>query len=570
LGETTSITVNADLNSPLHQQRGSTRFSHVIRSLLRAVASSSPESPLVFLFDDLQWADGATLDLLLSLLNDGIGSTGGGLLVVGTLRTSSIGASDSRRYNDAELSEATTERTVKRLAQLQDEGKANLTVLDLPGLSRWDVETLLSAHLLAARIRCDHDSWEAADPFQSASLAPIQGLASLLLECSRGNPLLLRQILDHLATRGLFTYNAEMSCGVWDNEEVRVELVTAASTCRELLQRKALCLSPSALELLKTASCLEGDALDEDLLGRVLVSASLIADFQEAVRCGLICRSSSSTAAPARTCYVFGHDEVKVAAYMLIPADQRGAFHSQIGRRIWSSLGSDEVEKCVFQVIGQFMKGDRRYASLRERKEIALLFLRAAQRALSVSSFESADSFLSHGIECLGSKRWRESYTLSLNLYNVAAEVAYCTGQFASVEELVGEVLENARTADDTYHAQATRIYALGGGNHMVEATAVGLELLRKLGVTFPMNPTRVYIRRQLTSLKRTLKRRYSFESIMRLPLMRNPRALAACQVLNLIFLYVILVKTELAPLVGVSLVRLTLQHGLCPVSCVG
>jgi predicted ATPase len=255
---------------------------------------------------------------------------------------------------------------------------------------------------------------------------------------------------------------------------------------------------------------------------------------------------------------------------MLIPADQRGAFHSQIGRRIWSSLGSDEVEKWAFHVIGQFTKGDRKYASLRERKEIALLFLRAAQRALSMSSLELADSFLSHGIECLGANRWRESYTLTLSLCNVAAEVAYCTGQFASVERLVGEVLENARIADDTYHAQATRIYALGGGNRMVEAIAVGLDSLRKLGVTFPMNPTRVYVRRQLTSLKRTLKRRYSFESIMRLPVMANTRALAACQVLNLIFLYAVLVKTELAPLVGVSLVRLTLQHGLCPVSCVG
>jgi hypothetical protein len=70
----------------------------------------------------------------------------------------------------------------------------------------------------------------------------------------------------------------------------------------------------------------------------------------------------------------------------------------------------------------------------------------------------------------------------------------------------VGEVLENARVVDDTYRAQSTKIYALGSGNWMFEETAAGLDLLRTLGVTFTMNPTRIYIRRQLRSVKRTLK----------------------------------------------------------------
>jgi predicted ATPase len=534
------------------------RFKYAVRSFLRA--ASSPAHPLVILLDDVQWADEASLDLLLALLND---SKAHGCVIVATLRTGN--GTNGGRINVADC-ETCTERTARVLSQLQED-RVNLTVLELQNLRREDIESLLSAHLLTED--GDRDRTNDEDFRQrSVSSSRIQALASLLFECTRGNPLLLRENLVHLRDIRLFTYSADRGQWEWDMEEIRVEL---AVTYREIITKKVMSLPPTAAEMLKTASCL-GDALNEEVLARVLLSNSTLAsDVQVVATRGLICRDSStsfSTATAGR--YVFSHDEVKMSLYQLIPLEERKSFHSQIGRNLWTNLESDEAGRYMFEVIGQFMLGDSQYASLRERKEIALLFLRAGQRAMAMSSFESAYTFLNRGIECLGYNRWRESYTLTLNLFNAAAEVAYCIGHFSTVECLVEEVLRNARIVEDTYRAQSTRIYALGGGNRMLDAISVGVDLLGTLGVSFPANPTRLHVWMQLKSLKRTLERRYSFESIMRLRVMVDPRALAAAQILNLIFLYATSVKMELAPLIGFRLVRLTLKYGLCPVSCMG
>jgi hypothetical protein len=63
---------------------------------------------------------------------------------------------------------------------------------------------------------------------------------------------------------------------------------------------------------------------------------------------------------------------------------------------------------------------------------------------------------------------------------------------------------------------------------------------------------------------------KYTPQSILRLPIMTDRRVLAASQILNLIYLYATSAKPELAPLVGFALVRLTLEHGLSPMSCMG
>jgi predicted ATPase len=111
-------------------------------------------------------------------------------------------------------------------------------------------------------------------------------------------------------------------------------------------------LSHTALDLLKIASYLETNVLNEDVLRRVLVSASFVSGFQEVVHCGLIRSDPPETGTPERRSYAFAHDELKIATYQRIPEGERGAFHSRIGRSLWASLESDEVENWTFEVIG--------------------------------------------------------------------------------------------------------------------------------------------------------------------------------------------------------------------------
>ena len=56
----------------------------------------------------------------------------------------------------------------------------------------------------------------------------------------------------------------------------------------------------------------------------------------------------------------------------------------------------------------------------------------------------------------------------------------------------------------------------------------------------------------------------------MRLPIMIDPKKLAAMEIMNLIFLHTAIVRPDLTPLLGCRMVRMSLDHGLSALSCVG
>jgi predicted ATPase len=540
------------------------KFKDVVRRLLRAVAS--PDHPLVLVLDDVQWADESSLDFVWSLLsesgNRSSGEANPGLLVIATYRVGNDDDDDDddESGNNTGPNGRAADPTARVWSKLQqDKNRVNVELVKLHNLGRVDVEALL-AQLLGrheASAACATEETTTTEP--PTKTASIAALSSLLYGCTRGNPTLIRENMLHLWDLGLFSFNKATSSWEWDPEEARVELVPSLPT---VVGQRLRSLTNDGLETLKVASCF-GNAFDEELLGR-LVSVPILPGFELAALRGLVTLNTTFQR------YTFSHNQVKASAYELIPIDERKALHSRLGRTLWESLRPDEVERFMFPVVGQFLVGDKCFVSLRERKEIALLFARAGERAIAMSSFQSAHTFLLAAIDCLGDSQWRESYTLSLNLHNAAAEVACCIGLHANAEALVSEVIKHARCSDDTYRAQSTRIYALGGQNLLLEAISAGVIVLRTLGVSFPPNPTRLYIWRQFLLLKWTLRRKYTPQSILRLPFKTDRRVLAASQILNLIYLYATSAKPELAPLVGFALVRLTLKHGLCPISCMG
>jgi predicted ATPase len=494
----------------LNRNRGASgahmnKFKDVVRRLLRAVASSS-DHPLVLLLDDVQWADEASLDFVWSLLasDNGNGEENNpGLLVIATYRVGDdddSGSGDkSRSNNNTGDGESRSDPTARVWSKLQQEkNRVNVELVKLQNLGQVDVEALLVELLGHGEACMEHMTEETTTAELPPRTAPISGLSSLLYGCTRGNPLLLRENFLHLRDLGLFSYNGAASRWEWDPEEVRVELVPTLS---KVVRQRLLSLPHDVLETLKVASCL-GTCFDEELLNRLMTVPVLpclcLAAERGLVNPDILLRR-----------WMFAHNQAKASAYELIPIDERKTLHSRLGRKLWGGLRPDEVERYIFPVIGQFLMGDKTFASLRERKEIALLFARAGERAIAMSSFQSAYTFLSAAIDCLGDSRWRESYTLSLNLHNAAAEVACCIGLHANAEALVSEVIKHARSRDDTYRAQSTHIYALGGQNLLLEAISAGVNILKTLGVSFPPNPTRMYIWREFMLLKWTLRRKY-------------------------------------------------------------
>jgi predicted ATPase len=204
-----------------------------------------------------------------------------------------------------------------------------------------------------------------------------------------------------------------------------------------------------------------------------------------------------------------------------------------------------------------------------ERTAVAKLCLRATERAVHLASFQTAFIYVQHAISLLDARCWRDEYKLSMNLYNSAAEVAYCSGNIDDVFRSLEETFKHARSFEDTLRGQATKVYALGSSGRMKEAVTTGLDVLRELGETFPSKPSSLRIRFEIMRVKRRLKDKTN-ESLLRLPLIDDSEKLAAMQILNMTFFNAFSTYEKVAPLLVLRMITLTLDYGLSSISCMG
>jgi predicted ATPase len=469
--------------------------------------------------DDLHFADDASLDLLQSLVTD---SSNDGILFVGTFRV--------EQKND-------------RIKQfLKDIGSVDLTDIRLAGLPRDSVDEMV------------------ADIFSVVDPNAIKPLTEIAYRQTNGNVFYVRELIKYLQEDGLLTFDEAGMEWVWDERKILHKLTFRKSV--DLVTVRLSKLPKATREVLEVAACL-GSQLDEKLLNRIS-PRPVYSHLQKATSKGFLQHDKENDK------YWFSHDMVREAAYKMVLHQEREAFHLTIGRELWKSFDDiEELENHIFIILGQIREGANLIIYQEEKNDVAALCLRAGELAICSSSYQTASEYLLLGVSMLGENSWNEEYDLSLELYNAAAEVEYCVGNFDNVEKLASEIFANTRLFPDTLRAHSIHVYSLGSRGHMLKAIERGLDVLDKLGEKFP---TKQSVNSVAVAVKRTkwLVKGKSNEELLRLPLMDNPSKLAAMQMMNIMFLYAYIAVPSLAPLISLRMVKLTVEYGLCDVSSVG
>lgn len=152
--------------------------------LCAALEELAADTPLVLIFEDLQWADDSTIHLLSALARRRATAK---LMVVATFRPQQVAADHPLRELKQDL----------RMRRLCDE-------LTLAPLARGAVRDLISREL-------DQESLPA-------------GLAAFVLRRSEGNPLFVIAILEHLIAQQYLTREADGSQWRWDHAGATDEL----------------------------------------------------------------------------------------------------------------------------------------------------------------------------------------------------------------------------------------------------------------------------------------------------------------------------------------------------------
>ncbi|WP_437855131.1 sensor histidine kinase [Sorangium sp. So ce363] len=492
--------------------------SRLHATLQRVVAAcAQKEHPVALFLDDLQWADAGSLQLLEQLATYA-GSEH--LLLIGAYRDNEVGPAHPLRLT---------------LAEARKRGAA---------VSELVLEPLSAGHvgaIVAEAVHAPHAPAEQAEP-----------LSRLVYEKTGGNPFFVLQFLIALHHEGLITFDADEGRWRWDIAAIRDKAFT--DNVVELMAGKLKRLSVPTREALTLAACL-GGSLELDTLAVVAgrPAAELGDALEEAVREGLLLRRGGA--------YRFLHDRVQQAAYSLIPAGQLAEMHLRIGRLLLGAQRAEERDDALFDVVGHLNRGAPLLRSQAERDEIAALNLRAGRKAKAAAAFQSAAALFAAGLSLLSPDSWETCHELTYGLAFERAHIAYITGSYEEAERRLEELMDRARTRQETA-AVVELVAALNATRgHYARAVEIGLSCLRACDVDLPLHPTDAQIEKEIESVWQALGDR-AIEDLIHLPPMTHPEIKITMGVLQSVSLPSFFVDPNLYHLGVMRMVQLSLRHG--------
>ena len=485
------------------------RFQSVLARLIAVFAR--PEHPLALFLDDLQWLDGATLDLIEYLL---VQPEMSNLLLIGA-------------YRDNEVAPA--HPLMRRLAAIRGAG-ARVQEIVLKPLGLDNVNQMLAESLRSRRAG---------------------SLARLVHEKTAGNPFFTIQFVTALADEGLLAFDAVAASWRWDLKRIRAKDYT--DNVVEFILDKLRLLPQETRAVLQRLACLGNGATAAALaLVREEPEEAVHASLSPALRSRLLSRQQGA--------YRFLHDRVREAAYALIPEPERANIHLAIGRRLAAQEAST-VKETIFEIVGQLNRGTMLITDGEEHERLAELNLLAGRRAQGSTAYASALNYFTAGAALLTEDAWTHRHDLAFALELHRAECEFLIGQLAEAEARLAKLA--ALSVGPSESARVTRLQVdlfmtLGRTDRAVE---VGLDWLRRFGIDLPARPTRQDLAEEYAQLWRELGDR-PIEALLELPAMADPVVCASVDVLTSLVTPALFTDERLRGLIIGRMGNLSLKHG--------
>lgn len=517
------------------------RFNLLFQKFLQVF--TTPEHPLVIFLDDLQWADLASLKLM--------------HLLMGELQTEYlllIGA-----YRDNEVSPAH-----QLMLTLNEVSKAGATLnsitlqpLSVPSLNQLVADTLNCAIELA------------------------QTLTKLVYQKTQGNPFFATQFLKALYQKQLITFDTQ--AGYWQCDITSVRDAALTDDVVELMAQQLQRLPVETQAVLKLAACI-GNQFDLSTLAIVSQQSpkEVATTLWQALQEGLILPQSdlykfyweetpATQHTPQETLnYRFLHDRVQQAAYSLIPEAQKQTTHLKIGRLLLKNTNVETLETNIFDIANHWNQAlDLILVNESEKMELVHLNILAGRKAKNSIAYKSALGYLKIAIVLLPSDIWNDQYNLALDLYNLAGETAYLSGDYVLMEQWLSVLLAQTTNVLDQISAYQTKIQAHTSQTQQQEVIHLALQVLEILGVQCSEKPDEKEVEQAFTALQNKLKY-HTIEALSQLPRMTDKKWLAVIQMLQAAIPTVYQVNAALFQMMVFKLIDLSLEYGNTSFSAFG
>ena len=503
----------------LPPQQARRLFQIALRHFIGVFATH--EHPLVLFFDDLQWVDAATLDLLEDLM---IQSDLRHIFVIGAYRDNEVDSSHP---------------LARKIETIRGVG-AKVGQITLTPLAQEHLEEFVADALHCARKRT----------------AP---LAQILHEKTGGNPFFANQFLSALADKGLVALDPIGNGWSWDLDRIRREAYT--ENVVELMVDKIGQLSAETQTALQQLACL-GSPARTAMLATVLTTSEdqVHAILWEAARHDLVEQLDSS--------YRFIHDRVQEAAYSLVPHERRAETHLRVGRLLMAHTAPEHREETVFDIVDQLNRGAALIFSGEERAQLAELNLIAGKRSRAATAYLAALKYFTAGAALLPIDSWVHRHELTFALEVYRAECEFLTGNMEAAEERLTVLSSRAGNIIELATVESLRIDLYTALDRCDQAIGACIGYLLRLGVEWSTRPTRDEVQREYDQIWANLGSR-SIEGLITLPSMSDPVSLATLDVLIRVFPAALFTDVNFLSLAVCRAINLSLERGHCDGSCV-
>lgn len=494
------------------------RIRIVFRRLVQTFAN--PRRPLVLFFDDLQWIDAATLDLIGDLITRRDVSN---LLLVGAYRTNEIDI---------------LAPLISQLNALRSAG-VDIEDLDLQPLLPEDI-----AIMVAETLQCN--------------VVRVRGLANLIHMKTGGNPFFVIQFFKALNEEGYLKF--DRSTRVWDWNIARIREKSLTDNIADLTALQVNVLPRGTREMLQVLACLGASATLDMLAISSRRSLHEVSEhLQPALRASLIVRRAKS--------FAFVHDRIQEAAYEFGPDGKRANLHLQIGLALAAHIASDDGNDKIYITANQLNRGRSAVKYESERKTIVDVNLSAGRYARGAAAYDAALFYLGVASNLLGDQSDPSCSRIAFDLALLRAECEFLVGELDEAERqllALSESCPDIQTSGDVTRLRAN-VYTVRGRTE--SAIDVGLEFLRLVGIDWNSHPTDAEVDREGEHLKE-LAQTLSDDKLQNLPPLTEPIHLATAAVLADLVTPALLTDLNLSNIVILAATRLTLLHGVCPELC--
>ncbi|NES88609.1 MULTISPECIES: protein kinase domain-containing protein [Okeania] len=524
-------------------------FNQLFGKFVRVFAQ--PEHPLVLFLDDLQWADLASLNLIEQLMTD---SETKHLLLIGAYR--------DHKVNPVHPTIQTIEKIQKTSTTVN---KIILEPLKINYIRQLVAETL---------------SEEATTTNER-----LTQLSDLLYSKTQGNPFFLTQLLKTLYTDKLLIFDFTVGYWMWDIEQIQSVGIADLGVV-ELVARNIEKLSTTTQKVLKLAACI-GNKFSLDVLAVVNEKSvtQTVKDLWSALQIGLILPLTQDYKIPllfsendnsrellfdeSRVSYRFLHDRVQQAAYSLIPEENRKKIHLKIGKLLWKSLPSEQIEENIFDLVNQLNIGRDFITETELQEGLLKLNLWAGKKAKGATAYEAAGRYLNVGLELLPTNSWESNYELTQDVYFEILEVEYLNVNFESAQQLSELLLSKIQSNLDRVKVYELQIPYYYSQNQPQPAIDIALLALKYLGVSLPAKPNK---RDVLVELAKTQLALSSIEikDLANTAIMNDSEQIATMRLLMAMIPAAFNANPALFPLAVFKMVRISLKYGNSHLSAFG